>query len=636
MNGSEEDIEKAPLSEDESTQVVDESYEELFNFQRVSGRLSSLIKDWTCEQNDTLTRRKQRKLDVDVEALRNVDDGLKADETFIPIRVIDTNIRREQPQLIAFLTQSPRLAIFECHSDPNVEVTNIETDFTKGMTYVNWESPFFGVIDGAQTHGWDAVEIEYDETKPLKTNIYHCGHDKVIFSLRSRDFQSNEIVLIEHEISILKLKDLARKNSFDTKQVNTILEKFKNQQDENKSSCIKIYKKFCKYNGTVYVSWFCMSDCDDWLSAPTKLWRNRKRKKEVTVIESQPVPGAFDPMTGQPMMLDTPVKKMIEEPIFESLYPIRLYRYQKTEEPEIAETKGRVWLDLPKQEAQSCLYTNFVNASCRSSNIYGSPKFQQGNGGQIKRLELDLTPGCVYSEPLELFSPPSPSFDLLRGAQALDTQNQVETGNIATATLNSKDSRKTSKEIEVASQEKNLISSVQVTLFSTFLREVWIDAWSMVQSFAINGEIKFCLIEDPNFAALIQQQGIPPEAAGKAPLINDVEKISLDYDLKAAGDKDVVERQQTLEKRQLLWPIVSQTALAMPFLTDLIKEMLPRDGDKYAKLLEQAQVEQSQAAVLLNVLKEAAAAGRPITAQEVAQIEQSMNAGSQQPQQTEQ
>jgi hypothetical protein len=623
----EQSPEVAPLTDIESEleqMKVDDNFDELFDFQRVLPRLKRLVKDWDYEQKQTMLRRRQRMLDVDVEALR-VEGKLKADETFIPRRVIDTNIKREQPELVGFITQSRRLAIFECRDNPDVNVDSIEKDFTRGLTYVNWESPFFSVIDGSQLHGWDAIEIEYDDSKPLKVNFDDCGHDKLIFSLKSKDLQSNEIILREFEISTLKLKDFVRKFGFDPVQAKKLLDKYKNQTDENKLNTIKIYKKFCKYDGDVYVSWFCDSECDDWLKAPTKLWRGRTRK--VTKTELQDVPtGEIDMFTGQPATIQAPVPVEIEEEIYESLYPIRLLRYQKTEEKEIAETKGRGWLDLPNQEGQTCLMTNFVNASCRSSNVYGSPKHPQGTGSVPKRLDLDLEPGCVYSEPIELWSPPSPSFDLIRGAQALDTQSQVETGNIATATLNSKDSRKTAEELKMAGQEKQRIVSVQTTLLSTFMREVMIDAWSIVQSLALSGKIKFALI--PNEAAAVD----PSQPA----YINDFGKIKLDYDLKAAGDKDVIERNENIQKMQNAWPVISTTAAAPVFLVDMLREMFPKDSKKYEAAIMQAMQQQQQVPMLMQVIEASANDGRAILPEEVQQLKQALGASqqTQQPQTT--
>jgi hypothetical protein len=87
-----------------------------FNWPVMEPKVRKLLADWEIEIRETKLRRAQRKLDVDIEALRQGSAEnpaqLNADETLVPVRVIDENIRKEQPDKIQYLTQSRRLAIF--------------------------------------------------------------------------------------------------------------------------------------------------------------------------------------------------------------------------------------------------------------------------------------------------------------------------------------------------------------------------------------------------------------------------------------------------------------------------------------------------------------------------------------------
>jgi len=116
----------SPLNETQSLSMTQdgeqtEEYLSFFDFNQAKNRIDNLIKQWREEINYTITRRKMRNIDVDITQLHK-ENLLKADETFIPIRVIDSTIRREQPSYVAFLTQSRRLAIFSCTDDPSMEI----------------------------------------------------------------------------------------------------------------------------------------------------------------------------------------------------------------------------------------------------------------------------------------------------------------------------------------------------------------------------------------------------------------------------------------------------------------------------------------------------------------------------------
>src|ERR1044071_1870313 len=83
---------------------------ELFDYQKAIIRIKKLIGSWSDENDRTKARRRERYVKLDVEDLRK-QGKIEIDETFVPDRMIDTNIRREQPEYVAFLKQSRRLAI---------------------------------------------------------------------------------------------------------------------------------------------------------------------------------------------------------------------------------------------------------------------------------------------------------------------------------------------------------------------------------------------------------------------------------------------------------------------------------------------------------------------------------------------
>lgn len=623
----------APVNEFESEEHSEENMEEyeLFNYNEAILKLKKCIDDFSDEIKCSEIRRKMRKLDVDTDTLRQ-ENKLKADETFIPIRVIDTNIKQEEPVTIAYVTQSRRLVIFEPLNIPRgtIDTQDLEMDFTKLMTYVGWQRPIYKSRDGSALHGKDYLEIERDDTKPGKVNLNFLGHENVIYSIdaKGENLEACDYVIVGYDFTLSKLKQFMDRGFFDEEQSEKLYKYYKDKQI-NDYATFKIYKKFCKYQDTVYVAWFCNpgSDgnmCSDWLRPPEKLFFGRRRQEEVFVDVPVTIP---DTMTGLPIQTRIKQKQLQWVDIYESLYPIKILFYQETEESEICESKGRAWLDGPKQEAQTCLWSNFVNLSTRASNIYASPSNPQGTGAP-RKMELELEPGSIYTEPLEFWSPNMPSMDLIRAAQAMDTQTQVETGRVAFAAINNQDSRKTAREIQAAQQQNQLLNSVQVTLFSIFLCEVWNHVWSILQSLALQGEIPFLMqAQDP--------------VSGK--YINDVQKLSLDYKLKPAGDVDVIERAELMQRRQEAFPLVTQlpqmvlNPLAVVFAKDYFEEAFPEDSPEYNGIIDQmvqmaqmAQQQQNQVASLMNILKISAETKQPISPADYKQLEAGMIAQQQQ------
>ncbi len=163
-----EQLLSAPAAEN----IVDLFYEDYFIYEKAKIRINDIIDSWSGLCSQAQQRRNERYIDLNIEELRK-SGSILPDETFIPQRVIDINMSRELPEFLSFLKQSNRLAIFTCVSDPNIQTDNLEKDFTKGLTYEGWYKDFKKMIDGAQLHGWDSVEVVYDESKPLHVGFEH-------------------------------------------------------------------------------------------------------------------------------------------------------------------------------------------------------------------------------------------------------------------------------------------------------------------------------------------------------------------------------------------------------------------------------------------------------------------------------
>lgn len=549
--------------------VETEEISEFAEFDKAKEKFSTLINAWISQREYVESCQRLRKIDVDTQALQT-SGILKQDETIIPIRTIDTNIKREQPAYVGYLKQARRLAVFRDLENPAQNTELLEENFTLGMTYKNWEIPWFKVIDGAQLHGWDSAEVEFDTTKPLHAGVDHIGTENLIFPLDTKNVQACECLLRRYEITPKQLKQFVTQFGFNPEQVELTTSKEPSAKKAEK--CVEIFKCWYKeVNGKVYVGWFDNKAGTDWLKAPVPLFLGRK----VTSI---------DPITQLEISVDQ----------VETEYPVFVLLYGITEEPYIIQSRGRAFYDQPRQEAQTGLWSAVINGALRASNVYGSPRTPEASGSKLGRVDVELEPGIIYNQPLDFWSTPYPSDMLIKAAQTLDIQTQQETGQTNFAVNNREDSRKTATEIQSANVQASLLSSVQVSMFSTFVREVYAASWTIVQAQALQELIPFLQVSVETQDPL----GMVTEIRA-----NNIPVISQNYDVRAAGDVDVVQRAEKLQRMQSMWQIVSQTPAAPVFLINMLKTMFPEDAKQYEQIMSQASADKQLIGNLGNVIQ---------------------------------
>jgi hypothetical protein len=240
------------------------------------------------------------------------------------------------------------------------------------------------------------------------SGLEHIGYDMLFFPLSNKDIQQCPCVIRAYDITIPQLRTWVTKFGFSQEQVNIVVDKTKDTSKANET--IRIYKRYCKWEGVVYVSWFELdSSTNDWLKAPMPL--------SLDIV---------DPQTKQ----DKPITQ----------YPIFFLPYRETEKPRLIDHKGRVFLDENKQEAQTAILSGFTNKLTRSSNIYASKGAEDGTGSSLKQIEnLRLEGGRVLSQPINFFSPEAPDPMTLRAMEYFDDANSQETNQVNFAALNRED-----------------------------------------------------------------------------------------------------------------------------------------------------------------------------------------------------
>jgi len=248
------ETEESQLTE---AQILASEYK-YFDFEQAEKEFKKLVGDWDSKvTNHAAIRRNMRTVQVDIDALQS-EGKLKADETLIPIRVIDANIKMEQPTYIAYVKQSRRLAVFKAISNYQIDSKRkqvVEAEFTTALSYNGWEKWVYRVVDGGQLHGFCCAEVTLDTAKPGHVSIVAHEHENVIFSLKAKDLESQPFVIVRIVTTVSKLKDIAEAYGFNKEIVAAIEEKLKDKELEEE---VKIYKAFIKYGGVVYVAWFVL------------------------------------------------------------------------------------------------------------------------------------------------------------------------------------------------------------------------------------------------------------------------------------------------------------------------------------------------------------------------------------------
>lgn len=535
-------------------------YNDVMMFSSAKARLQQMVSDFQPQVNRVKQNWKDRYKEVETAQLRKAG-MIPQYAHMVPVRSIDANIRRQQPAYVNYLKQSRRLAILKAINNPSTTTTLLEDEFTRGMTYSGWEVPFFKTIDGSQTHGWDWMECVFDLTKPFNYGFEHIGCERLIFPLDAQDIQACEMVIRAITVTPKQLKVFVTKFNFDSAQVNKLTTALEGKRQKERS--ILIYKMFCKFEGFVYTAWFSL-ECDDWLLKPDYLFMGRRKQVVKTVPVPQQVPSVG--MFGEPTVItqQVPTPMAVWEDEKETQYPIFLLPYAENAQHCIVNHPGRVMLDKPKQEARTANLSQFLSTCQLAATPVFSPD-PNANASTKDMENVKFGNGKIIPFAIKNANVNYPDSTMLALQNYLDTFDSQEAGQTNYAANNRQDSRKTATEVAAAREDADKLSNVEITLFSKFLRDVWTYTWSLVQNRAVQGKIT--LLADPNTGA------------------NNVEFINQPFDVRAAGDIDVVKKQEMLAQYKDFWAIIKDTPIALQYLAKMLVLTFPEDGNYFADQL---------------------------------------------------
>ena len=516
-------------------------------------------------QSKNEASRKLRFAEVDIEAERE-SGRLQPDELYVPTHIINTNITREQSAYVQYITQSPRAVICRDSLDSAFDLSRLEVDLTSKLRYDGWQLPLFAAIDGMQQDGYNVVEVVFDKNNPGKVGVEHFSQGEFAFTSDTRDIQAVEMTARTYYFTKTRLLALCGDGSdlesdFSKEQVDKIIDKDPDSRptessDAKDKSLYRVYKFMFRISGVVHVAWGVPDTCDDWVRIPVPLFIGRMKQ---SVQPQQAISPLLNPQAVQ--------QQPTFERAYETQYPYILFPYLISENDCISDLKGRVFLDQDLQEAVSSLLSSTITQARRAAGLYFSKEVDDPNDDLLLQKNIFFKSGClINSKVKELkLSPPDPA--MFSSIQMLVQANQNETSQTNFAAMNRKDSRKTATELKLSEQAQQVLSTVQVVLFSIALTQMYRLMVAVTKSRILANLI----VVDQTLLPLYQREFI----------------------VKPSGDTDVIEKQELIKKMMDAWQVVEKTPFAQVFLMDLLSLSFPDRIAKYQKILDDATAQQN-------------------------------------------
>lgn len=524
-----------------------------FDYRAEREAYKDIISEWNDEKRKCQTRRDLRENRVNVEEMRQ-SGAILNDETIIPDRTINTNIRMGRVPYAAYITQSKRMLIVTDISAPQISIEPLELWFTRGMRYPKWKNPWLKLIDAFHVHGGAALEVIYDVSKPFNASIEFIPRESLLFPVKTRNLQACPRILRTYDLTTLQLEEFTASYNFDPNISKDLQEKFKKATD-----FITVYRVLCKKDGLVYNAWFS-NDCEkDWLRPPMLhdvglINFDKALLTSPTMIMTPEGPQQI-PFWASPEFEQQ--RGFLGSPLALKNYPVIWFPYEMTENEELLRAQGRVALDHHVQEAMTHMLTNTVNASTRASALYAYAINEPGNDPGMRELGK-LKPGEILGRELGIFQPPWPNNIILSLMEAMRVNKANEAGHSDFAAMARKDANKTATEMELATDSAQMIKTVDMDVYSSPVLDT---------------------------LALCFQIATHQAIFGLCPPPPNPELLFGDYNLQPAGDVEVVKRAEDKQNAKEFFNIVQGTPAAEKILFFLIQRFFPDQADEWLMAL---------------------------------------------------
>lgn len=536
-----------------------------FKFEDEQKILQTLETARSQEENRVAERRRLRRHRVNVQKLRD-DKQLSQDQTIIPDRTIEQNIKAEKTAYNDYLTKPPFVLAFNDTNFPSAQFDVLNTFTTSLFRYTHWKRPFRKAIDARLVHGGVALELVPDDTAPGLAKVEYIRREDLLIPAKTRDINACMRIGRRYEITKQQLSSMAKLYEFDELAVSKIKEQTKDSGD-----FIYIYKWYAKdENNQVFIAWFAdiKFSLVDYLKKPTPYITGL-----VDVVPPNPI---VQQLTGGMDVLPPQFK---HRPI--SKYPIYLIPYQIEEDEEYLETQGRVSLDVHVQEAITATMSATVNGAVRAAQMYPTVEGVPGDGIKTDSSFV-LKPDHVYQGKFGFFQPPWPNAIALSIVQTLSTRNAQASGQTDFASMSREDSAKRATELNLAKQEADELSSLGMSLWSEGLLELYLDWWEIIKSGIVSMRIQL-----PD---VLKSSGL------------DLSSPTLQATM--AADALVVKRAEVTARRVQFYGLVQGTKLQEPYFDTMMAELFPEDIDKWREAAALADDELQILMLAFNLLQQ--------------------------------
>ena len=558
-----------------------------FDFTKEQDAYKVLIADWIDEDKKVTKRREIRRNRRNVDEEQQKGTILK-DETIIPDRTVDTNIRQCRSPYVSYVTQARKPLIVTEIGKPDLSVEPLELWFARGMHYPEWKYPWIKLADAMLMHGGATMEVIYDTDLPLHVGFEYIPRDRLLFDPKCEGLQGQPRLLRKYVWTLMELEEYGEEYGFDPDAIKFLIS---NQTKTKKP--VDVYKVFCKKKGVVYIAWYCRDYDKNWLKPPephniglmdfdpkvvsqleggvplfmSDQWTQQPPEPTPSMMEADD-PGMMHSPQGQAMMAQmagmagqiapqiaqmVPLSVQFAKPLLLRRYPLIWFPYELTEDAVLLESQGRVALDVHEQEALTHLLTNTVNATRRASQFFPYRKndpTHDVNAAEMQTLEH----GVVFPFEMGVFQPTWPQPIILAVQQAMRTNKAQETGNTDYAAVARKDANKTATELEMAQNKSQMNVTTEMDIYSSPVLDAYALAFLIAEHQAV-----FNQVERPTHPELLLGN----------------------YNLVPGGYVEVVKREEDKQNAKEFFNIVKGTPAAEKILTFLIKRFFPDQADEW-------------------------------------------------------
>lgn len=533
------------------------------DYAKVKKQVDIIIGEWDDEKTKVKIRRDLRRDARDVNKMR-ANNEIGAEDNFIPQHVIDQHIQEEKPSQIAYIEQPDRLLIFQDLTDPSQPTEDIESQFTSHMRYPGWSIQWQRAFDSIDLHGGCALEVKFDETKPLKCAVEYIPRDEFIFPVEATSIQECEYIARAFKYMPFELEGFVKNEGFDQREVELIIKDSESTRHQKKT----IYRVFCKKADVVYVFWY-HENCHSYLKPPQPLDMGlfdindiQSFQAAVEEYQNNPVMQVVDPLSGQPVVVPRP-EPPPPQPLPVSSYPIFWLPYEIIEDTKLLSSKGRAFRDKSDQESLTELWTNIVNAANKASKVYASyansPHTQDGLSETVP-----LKGDTIQGRQVNFWNYPFPDASLVGVAVQYGSMVASKGARVDFGVVNRKDSgNKTATEIEASQKQAAALSSVGISGQSLTVLEVYELCWNIgLSQILIEQVTTFKVTSNPGDNRLLH-----------------------DYRLAPAGDVDILKRDAKKQIIRETFQYLVNTPLASKFLEYLVKQYFPEYANAWVPIL---------------------------------------------------